>query len=184
VLSAAAFTDAERRVRRKLHQTIRKIGEDIEELRFNTAVAALMELVNELYARWPVDSPLSKRGEEGSVSPAEATLSEALENLVLLTAPFAPHLADELWERMGKQGSTYHAAWPAFDAAAAAEEEITLVVQVNGKVRDRLTVPAETSDEVLKQMALASQKVAEMLNGKQVRNVIVVPKKLVNIVIG
>lgn len=180
-LSAAALTDAERRVRRKLHQTIRKIGEDIEELRFNTAVAALMELVNELYAYRPVDSPTcssSPRIGEGTI------VSEALENLVLLSAPFAPHLADELWERMGKQGSTYHAAWPTFDAAAAAEEEITLVVQVNGKVRDRLTVPAETSDEALKQMALASRKVAEMLNSKRVRNVIVVPKKLVNIVIG
>jgi leucyl-tRNA synthetase len=183
MLSRRTLTDAERRIRRKLHQTIRKIGEDIEELRFNTAVAALMELVNELYAYRPVDSmgspPRRMEGEVGE----EATISEALENLVLLTAPFAPHLADELWERMGKQGSTYHATWPTFDTAAAAEEEITLVVQVNGKVRDRLSVPAETSDEALKQMALASPKVVEMLNGRQVRNVIVVPRKLVNIVV-
>jgi leucyl-tRNA synthetase len=93
-------------------------------------------------------------------------------------------MADELWFRMGREGSTYHASWPKFDAAAAAENEITLIVQVNGKLRDKVTVPADTSDDDLKQMALASEKVLEALDGKQVRNVVVVPKKLVNVVIG
>jgi len=91
-------------------------------------------------------------------------------------------MADELWERMGKPGSTYHAAWPSFDPAVAAQEEITLVVQVNGKVRDRLTVPAGAPDDVLKERALASPRVAEMLYGKTIRKVVVVPGKLVNVV--
>jgi leucyl-tRNA synthetase len=93
-------------------------------------------------------------------------------------------MADELWERLGRQGSAYHAAWPDYDERVAAEEEITLVVQVNGKVRDRLTIPADTPDDALRQMALASEKVREMLDGKQVRSVVVVPRRLVNVVIG
>jgi leucyl-tRNA synthetase len=137
-----------------------------------------MELVNELYAYAPItDGPA-----RAAANPV--VLSEALESLVLVLSPFAPHMADELWERLDQSGSTYHAAWPAFDAAVAAEDEITLVVQVNGKVRDRLTVPADTPGDALKEMALASQRVTEMLNGKQIRNVIVVPGKLVNVVIG
>jgi leucyl-tRNA synthetase len=167
--------DEAKKVRRKLHQTIRKVSEDIDGFRFNTAIAALMELVNELYAFRPV---------EAASSANPAATSEALESLVLLIAPFAPHLADEVWSRMGKQGSTYHAAWPTFDAAVAAEDEITIPVQVNGKLRDKLTVPSTTTDAELKQLALASEKVQEALDGKQVRNVIVVPRKLVNFVLG
>jgi leucyl-tRNA synthetase len=166
---------ADRKIRRKLHQTIRKVGEDIEAFGFNTAIAALMELMNELYAYRPID---------GSGEPNTAVLSEALENLVLLLAPFAPHVADELWQRLGKSGSTYNATWPTFDAAVAAEDEITLVVQINGKVRDRLTVPAGLSEDTLREHALASSRVQELLNGQQVRKVIVVPGKLVNIVVG
>jgi leucyl-tRNA synthetase len=133
-----------------------------------------MELVNELYAYRQVDSAAGH----------PAVVSEALKTLVLLLAPFAPHLADELWERLGKSGSTYNATWPSFDAAVAAEDEITLVVQINGKVRDRLTVPAGLSEDSLRDHALASTRVQEMLNGQQVRKVIVVPGKLVNIVVG
>ena len=99
-------------------------------------------------------------------------------------APFVPYLSEELWSRFGHKGSTYKAPWPALDAAAAAENEITLIVQVNGKLRDRITVPVGTSDEVLKSLALSSEKVIEMLNGFTVRKVIVVPGKLVNVVIG
>jgi leucyl-tRNA synthetase len=171
----ATDTEGVKKIRRKLHQTIRKVGEDIEGFRFNTAIAALMELVNDLYVSCPI-APSPRRPVAPSV------LSEALETLTLLLAPFAPHMADELWERMGKAGSTYHAAWPAFDPAVAAEEEITLVVQVNGRVRDRLTVPADASDDLLKQQALASTRVTETLAGRTIRNVVVVPGKLVNIV--
>jgi leucyl-tRNA synthetase len=176
-LPGIAMGPGERKIRRKLHQTIRKVGEDIEGFHFNTAIAALMELVNELYAYRTVS--------DGAASSADsAVVSEALETLVLLLAPFAPHLAEELWARLGKTGSTYHAAWPTFDAAVAAADEITLVVQVNGKLRDRLTLPADTPAEALQQHALASAKVQAALDGKQVRKVVVVPGKLVNIVVG
>jgi leucyl-tRNA synthetase len=168
---------AERKIRRKLHQTIRKVGEDIEEFHFNTAIAAMMELVNDLYAYRPVGDPASAAADP-------VILSEALESLVLLLAPFAPHVGDELWERLGKSGSTYHATWPTFDAAVAAEDEITLVIQVNGKLRDRVTVPAGSSGEELERHALASPRVQELLDGKQIRKVVVVPGKLVNVVIG
>jgi leucyl-tRNA synthetase len=170
----AEESGGDRKIRRKLHQTIRKVGEELESFGFNTAIAGLMELVNELYAYRPADSAAGH----------PAVVSEALENLILLLAPFAPHLADELWERLGKSGSTYNATWPSFDAAVAAEDEITLVVQINGKVRDRLTVPAGLSEDSLRDHALASTRVQEMLNGQQVRKVIVVPGKLVNIVVG
>ncbi|MCC6731262.1 MAG: leucine--tRNA ligase [Chthonomonadales bacterium] len=167
-----------RQVRRKLHQTIRRVGQDVETFQFNTAIAALMELVNELYLYRAADGPRDDAGADSIV------LSEAVESLVLLAAPFAPHLADEMWERLGKEGSTYHAAWPQADPDVAAEDEITLVVQVNGKLRDRLTVPAGTDKEGLEQAALASARVREALEGKQVRDVIVVPGRLVNVVIG
>jgi leucyl-tRNA synthetase len=176
-LNSKEFSEEAKKTRRKLHQTIRKVGNDLEDFRFNTAIAALMELVNELYSFRSVEAGQSS-------GRSSAVTSEAVEALILMMAPFAPHLADELWNRMGKTGSTYHAKWPAFDAAAAAENEITLIVQVNGKLRDKLTVPVGTSDEELKRLALASEKVQEMLEDKQVRKVIVVPGKLVNVVIG
>jgi leucyl-tRNA synthetase len=171
----------ERAIRRKLHQTIRKVGEEIEGFRFNTAIAALMELVNDLYAYRPVAGPAG--------ATCTAVLSEALERLTLLLAPFAPHLADELWYRMGHPGSTgsgpsaYHAPWPAFDPAVAAEEEVTLVIQVNGKLRDRLTVPAGEPHERLRERAMASPRVREILAGREPTSVVVVPGRLVNVVI-
>ncbi|MSS72328.1 MAG: leucine--tRNA ligase [Candidatus Latescibacteria bacterium] len=159
-----------RRVRRKLHQTIRKVGEDLTHFRFNTAIAALMELTNELYAYRPV----GREGAQGSADPV--VLSEALEGLVLLMAPFAPHLADELWERMGKAGTTYEAAWPGFDAGVAEEGRITMVVQVNGKVRGRAEVEAGLPEEEMKRVALEIENVKRFLDGKQPRKVIVIPK--------
>jgi leucyl-tRNA synthetase len=166
----------ERKLRRKLHQTIRKVGEDIENFRFNTAVAALMELTNDL--------SLFRNALGGNQpSPAQAVLlSEILETLPLLMSPITPHLADEWWERLGKQGSTFKQAWPHVDEEAAKEDAITIVVQINGKLRDRLTVAIDTPDAEIQQLALASEKVVSEQNGKQIRKVIVVPGKLVNIV--
>jgi leucyl-tRNA synthetase len=173
-----AVTDSERQLRRKLHQTIRKVGEDIEEFRFNTAVAALMEFTNELSA--------FRNALGGSrPSPSQAALiSEVLENFTLLMSPITPHLADELWERLGKEGSTFRQRWPQVDEEAAAEESITVVVQVNGKLRERITVAPDISREELERLALATEKVVAELNGKSPRKVITVPGKLVNIVIG
>ena len=174
VLNSSTLRPDKVQIRRKLHQTIRKVGDDLESFRFNTAIAALMELVNDLYVVAPANTAVA----------SSPVVSEWLESLVMMLAPFVPHMSEEMWERLGKSGSVYRAAWPQFDVAVAAEDEITIVIQVNGKLRDRLVVPVATSDEALKEMALANEKVIESLNGKQVRKVIVVPKKLVNIVIG
>jgi leucyl-tRNA synthetase len=168
----------ERKLRRKLHQTIRKVGEDIENFRFNTAVAALMELTNELSAY---------RNALGGADPSPSQvvlLSELIETLPLLMSPVTPHLSDEWWEMLGKEGSTFKQPWPAFDPAAAAEESVEIVVQVNGKIKDRLLVAVGISKEEMERLALTCDKVVGEMNGKQVRKVITVPGRLVNIVIG
>ncbi|MCA1595426.1 MAG: class I tRNA ligase family protein, partial [Chloroflexi bacterium] len=175
-ISQTELAGADRQVRRKLHQTIRKVTADVEAFSFNTAIAAMMELVNELYGY------VQGAGKAGSGRQSDVILSEALENLALLLAPMAPHLADELWERLGREGYTYHARWPEVDEAAAAEDEITFAIQVNGKLRDRLVVPAATSDEQAREQALSAEKVQPFVTGKTVRRVIVVPRKLINIV--
>jgi leucyl-tRNA synthetase len=107
-----------------------------------------------------------------------------MESLVLLMAPFTPHLSEEMWERLGKQGSTYHADWPTFDPLIASEEEIELAVQINGKVRDHIKVPVDASEEMVKELALNCEKVVEASQGKTVRRIIVAPGKLVNVVLG
>jgi leucyl-tRNA synthetase len=163
----------EKTLRRKTHQTIGKVADDLEDFRFNTAVAALMEWVNAMYEVFNALKP----GERS------AALDEAVENLVQVIAPFAPHLADELWNNgLGRSGFLYKHPWPAADPNLARNEEITLVVQVNGKVRDKLTAPADSDVETLKKMALGSERLAEFTEGKTIRNVIVVPGRLVNIV--
>jgi leucyl-tRNA synthetase len=168
----------ERSLRRKLHQTIRKVGEDSESFRFNTCIAALMELTNELSAF---------RNALGNTAPTEQQvilLSEVLETLTLLLSPIAPHLADEFWERLGQESFTFRQPWPPFDSEVAAEDAITIVVQVNGKVRDRLLVPVDMPNDEIEKLALESEKVRTELDGKQVRKIIAVPGKLVNVVIG
>lgn len=167
-----------RKLRRKLHQTIRKVGDDIENFRFNTGVAALMEFTNELSLF---------RNALGNNTPTAAQvllISEILEVLPLIVSPITPHMADELWEKLNKSGFTFKQAWPAFDPEVAAEETITIIIQINGKVRDRLQVPAGTSAAEIEQLALVSEKVISERNGKQIRKVITVPDKLVNVVMG
>ena len=180
-------TDA---LRRKTHQTIRKVTDDMERTHYNTAIAALMELVNEMTdfvagaAKEPAPSlcsgqaPSSPKGDAA----ADAALSEALESLVLMLSPFAPHIAEEIWQRLGKTDSVCLAQWPAWEDDIAREAEVTVVVQVNGKVRDRMTVAAGIAGDRLKELALASERVKAFTAGKTVRNVIVVPDKLVNVV--
>ena len=106
-----------------------------------------------------------------------------MESLVLLLAPIVPHLADELWEQLGKSGTTFEQSWPTFDPAIARADTVTIVVQVNGKVRDRLDVPADMESSEIERLALESERVKEFLAGKPPRKVIVVPGKLVSIVI-
>lgn len=158
---------------RKTHQTIAKVTEDIESFAFNTAVAALMELTNQIY-----DFVNSKDGLHYQCP----VFSEAVENLVLLLAPMAPHLSDEIWRATGHDGFTYTAEWPVSDPAVAAAEEVTVVLQVNGKIRDKITVDAGSSDEELERLARQNERVTAALEGKEVRKVIVVPGRLVNIV--
>jgi len=163
-------SDADKRVLRKLHKTIKKITEDFDSRwHFNTSIAAVMELVNELYA------------EEAQLS--GAVLAEVLEKLTLLLGPFAPYLAQELWEEMGKSGPVFRQAWPGFDAELAREDHAQIVVQVNGKLRAHLSAPFGTPDHMLRQRALDEPKVQQFVNGKQVMKVIVVPDRLVNIVV-
>jgi leucyl-tRNA synthetase len=153
------------------HQTIRKVTNDLERLRFNTMVAALMEFTNYL----------AKVKEASQV--AVSAWTEAMATLLLLLAPTAPHLAEELWQRTGHRYSIHNQPWPKWDEALAKEEEITLVVQVNGKVRERLAVPASITEAEAKEKALASPPVKAYLEGKKLVSAIYVPGRLVNLVV-
>ncbi len=165
-------TGKEKDLRRKTHVTVQKVTDDLENFRFNTAVAAMMEWVNVIYE-------ITNALPSGVRSHA---VDEAIEYLIPILSPLAPHIADELWEGIGKQGFLYNYAWPTADPDAAQADEITVVVQVNGKLRDRLTVPAGADAATLEALALASPKVAEQLQGRAPKKVIVVPGKLVNVV--
>jgi leucyl-tRNA synthetase len=158
-------------LRRKVHQTIAKVTHDIEErIQLNTAVAALMELVNEIYR-------LEEKVAEG---PGVPVLREALETVILLLNPFTPHVCEEMWMRLGHAEGLVRATWPAFDAEAAREDEVELAVQVNGKVRGRVTVAPEADEETVRAKALAA--VAGQVEGKQVVKVLVVQGRLVSVV--
>ncbi|HWP34633.1 MAG TPA: leucine--tRNA ligase [Thermodesulfobacteriota bacterium] len=162
-------------LRRRTHRTIRKVTDDLEaRFRFNTAIAAIMELVNASYL---------VREAHGTRGPAAAVLREAVTAVVRLLAPFVPHLADELWERMGGRGTLALEPWPAYDPALVQAEEVLIVVQVNGKVRSRITLPADSPEEAVREAALADARVREFTGGRPPRKVVVVPNRLVNIVV-
>jgi len=161
-------------VRRKTHQTIRKVTHDLDgRFHFNTAIAAIMELVNLLL----------QTQQESFTEETLPVLRESLEALALMLAPFAPHIAEEMWEALGHTGGIGEVFWPVYDETIAKEETVTVVVQINGKIRSRIEVPANSPDEMLRETALSDARVLEFTNGKTVRKVIVVPGKLVNIVI-
>ncbi len=165
-----------RRVRRKLHQTVQKVGAQIETFQFNTAVAAVMELLNEIYAYAPVDREALAEGLDPSV------VSELAETLVLLMAPFTPHLAEEVRQQMGGEGSVYRAGWPAFDPEVAAAEAVNVMIQVNGRIKDKVTVPLDWDEETVKAEALGREKVRQLLAGRQVVKMIFVKNKMLSIV--
>ncbi|MFN2292429.1 MAG: leucine--tRNA ligase [Anaerolineae bacterium] len=156
-------------LRRATHKAIRAVTEDIEAFKFNTAVATLMEFVNTLADHQEGHGPT-------------LALEKATEILIRLLAPLAPYIAEELWARRGGKFSVHQQPWPAYDPALTIDETITLVVQVNGKVRDRIAAPASISDEEARRLALGSQAVQRILDGKPPRRVIVVPGQLVNVV--
>src|SRR5262249_1790835 len=152
----------DRETLRKVHLTIQKVTEDLDGMRFNTAVSALMELTNHL-------------------TKLETRPRSVLETVVLLLAPFAPHLAEELWAVLAHPKTMAYEPWPTYDEAMTKAEEIEVPVQVNGKLRSKVTVPADIDEDGLKAAALADERIRGLIEGKQVRKVIVVPRKLVNI---
>jgi leucyl-tRNA synthetase len=163
---------SERQLRRVAHQTIQRVEHDIADFKFNTMVAALMEFTNALY---------KARAAGLAGTPA---WGEAIEALMLLIAPVAPHIAEELWARTGHAYSVHQQRWPVANPELAAEDEMEIVLQVNGKVRDKLTVPVGAGEEQLRGLAMASERVKGHVGDKTIRKVIVVPGKLVNVVVG
>jgi leucyl-tRNA synthetase len=158
-------------LRRKVHQTLKRITRDFETFEFNTIVSSLMELMNEMY----------KAREAGAATSAE--WAEAREIYLKMMAPVTPHIAEELWSQLGKPYSIHQQAWPTVDEAATKEDSIELPVQINGKVRDRITVPAEATEDEIKSAALASETVQKYLEGNEPKKVIVAKGRLVSIVI-
>ncbi|MBK9132371.1 MAG: leucine--tRNA ligase [Gammaproteobacteria bacterium] len=167
-----ALTDAQRGLRRQVHQAIAKVSDDLgRRYTFNTAIAAVMELVNAM-SRF-----------DDTTTAGRAVMREAVEAVVLLLAPVVPHVCEVLWESLGKEGSVVGAAWPRVDAAALVTDTLEIVVQVNGKLRGQVSVPAGADKAVIEQAALAEENVRRFIDGKAVKKVIVVPGKLVNIVV-
>jgi len=166
----AELSDADSDVRRALHLAIEAVSEDLsEDIQLNTAISELMKLSN----------AISSTGIDALSAPV---LQEALSGLVRLLAPFAPHLAEEFWSRLGGRGSVHCQSWPALDSTALVQDRVELVIQVKGKVRGKLQVPASADKQELERLALASDVAEKWLEGAAPRRVIVVPGKLVNLV--
>jgi len=163
LLQAVKEAQADEVTLRLLHQTIKKVGDDIETFNFNTAISAMMIFVNHF----------SKQ----AIRP-----KSAVEKFVLILAPFAPHIAEELWQKLGHSDSLAYESWPEYDKELIKEKEIELAVQVNGKIKDRIVVPSDADEEQIKQKALASKKVIAAMAGKQAKRIIVIRSRLVNIV--
>jgi leucyl-tRNA synthetase len=162
------------KLRLKTHTTIKKVTSDIEErFHFNTAISAIMELVNTIYQ-------FDIAAAEGV---ALSVIKEAIEAVIVLLAPMAPHISEELWEHLGKQESIFTAPWPVHNPSAIVENEVVIVVQVNGKLRNRISVPVDATREETKERVLTDEATKKWTEGKEIKKVIVVPKKLVNIVV-
>jgi leucyl-tRNA synthetase len=173
--ATAELSAAERDLRRVIHRTIKKVTDDIDgRFHFNTAIAAMMELFNALSSAAQGD---------GKSTIGAAIIKEGIEAMIIMLAPFVPHVASELWEQLGHRERLDSIAWPCFSEAALAEEQLLIVVQVNGKVRGKITVPAAMSDDEIKAAALADSKVAAFIDGKKIQRVLYVPRRLVNIVV-
>ena len=154
------------------HQTIKRVTTDIDErMHFNTAISAIMELVNYLHQIEPPESEIYR-----------AVLRESIESLVVLISPFAPHLAEELWEQLGNKSSVINATWPKWDDALKTDE-ILIVIQVNGKLRSQTYVPADATEDEVREAVLADEKLQRYIEGKQIRKIIIVPRKLANVVV-
>jgi leucyl-tRNA synthetase len=171
----AQLTEQGKVLHRKTHQTIKRVTENIEQnFHFNTAISAMMELFNVLSA---------SVGQEGQKDADPQVFRQAISVLLLLLSPMVPHFAAEMWEQIGNSDSIETNPWPEYDPEAAKEDLLTIVIQVNGKVRSRLEVPADVADDFLIQKALADDNTLKFIDGKTIKKTIVVKKKLVNIVV-
>ena len=170
-LEKAQDGEAEKECLRIMHKTIKKATEDIERFRFNTMLSALMEFSN----------LLSKVQENGSIK--QPVWEEAVKTLLLLLAPSAPHMTEELWQQLGYKYSIHNQSWPEWDRELAADEEITLVIQVNGKLRDKLPVPVDITEEAATKLAFEQERIRSYIEGKSVAKIIYVPGRLLNIVL-
>ena len=169
---AASLTKEEKELRRILHHTIKKVTEDIDKrYNFNTAISAIMELVNAVY------------GIKDANAVNGGLMKEVVSALLRLLAPFAPHMTEELWAQLGEEGSIHKCTWPTFDESALVQDEVEIVLQINGKVRDKVLLPATATKDEMETLALANPRVQGFIGDKQVVKVICVPKKLVNIVV-
>ena len=166
--------EVDRELQRVIHRTVKKVTIDIERFNLNTAISATMELVNANHKYYD---------DKNEVEVNSEILAEANEKLLLTLAPFAPHITEELWKMTGKTESVHRANWPVFDEKLAKAEEIALIVQVNGKVRDKITVSADIGEEEMKEVALSSERLRQFTKGKEIVKVIVIPKKLVNVIV-
>jgi leucyl-tRNA synthetase len=171
-------SEADQTLHRKTHQTIQRVTLNIESnFHFNTAISGVMELFNTLSSL----SPLEEDKQQNSLTPA--LIQEAVQTILLLLSPMVPHFCAELWQQIGSSRPIDQEQWPVLDIEAAREEEITLVIQVNGKVRSRLQVSVDIDDQVIKEMAIKDENIQKIIDGKPVKKIIVVQKKLVNIVL-
>jgi leucyl-tRNA synthetase len=159
-------------VRRAAHKCLKRVGEAIERLSFNTAIAGIMEFVNALYAAGAAETAAER-----------AAMAEALRVLAVVLTPFVPHLADELAQGMGSPGVLVAEAWPAFDPALVVDDQVTYAVQVNGKLRATIAVAADADEAAIREAALADQNVRKFVADNPVKKVIVVPRKLVSVVV-
>jgi leucyl-tRNA synthetase len=156
---------------KKMHQAIKKVTDDMEGgFKFNTAISSIMELVNEIY--------LAK---EKNMDSQE--IRQAIETTVILLAAFTPHICEEMWQKLGEKGSIFKTSWPEYEVGLAREKTVTLVLQVNSKVRSRIEVPVDTAEEEIRRLALQDEKIKQWVQDSPVKKIVIVPNKLANILI-
>lgn len=173
--AGTAFVGVHKEMRRLTHYAIKKVTEDVSgRFNFNTAISAIMELVNGIY---------TYRDKVAEVERDKSILAEAINSTIILMSPFAPHIAEELWEATGHKGSVHQQAWLTYDPTALVEEEVEIVVQLNGKVRERMNIPANLSPVEMQEFVMSLDSVQELTQGKQIVKIIPVPGKLINIVV-
>lgn len=171
---SASLNAEEKKLRFAVNASIKKVTEDFERFSFNTAISSIMEMVNELYRYKDATAPESY---------SKPLIGEALRSLIVLLSPIVPHITQEMWESIGNNTALFDTPWPSFDESALVVSEVEIVVQINGKIRDKMTVSADLGREQMEEIAKTSDKVKALIGDKQIVKVIAVPKKLINIVV-